>query len=180
MPTTDRRNMLRVGLAFVTLPSAIFSLGCSPVQEHGANETNNSSDSGPALSDEATKSTTKGNSMQIQYLEIVTADAAGVDAVCQTYSKLYGVTFSDADPNLGGARTAKLASGGALGVRAPLRETETPVVRPYLLVENIQAAVDAAAESGAEIAIPPMELPGDGGTFAIVIQGGIESGLWQL
>jgi len=47
--------------------------------------------------------------MQIQYLEIVTTD---VDAVCQTYSKLHGVTFSDADQTLGGARTAKLAGGG--------------------------------------------------------------------
>ena len=63
-----------------------------------------------------------------------------------------------------------------LGIRAPLRDTEGPVVRPYVLVEEIDAAVAAAAEAGAEIA---MELPGYG-QFAIVIQGGIESGLWQL
>ena len=114
--------------------------------------------------------------MQIQYLEIVTPDA---DAVCATYSQLHGVTFGESDEHLGGARTAKLANGGILGVRPPLRDTEKPVVRPYLLVQNIQAAVDAAAKSGAEIALPPMELAGHG-TCAIVIQGGIESGLWQL
>lgn len=114
--------------------------------------------------------------MQIQYLEIVTPD---VDAACQTYAKLHGVTFKDADPNLGGARTAELAGGGMLGIRAPMRETENPVVRPYMLVEDIQAAVDAAGEAGAEIAMPPMELPGHG-KFAIFIQGGIESGLWQI
>ena len=34
-------------------------------------------------------------------------------------------------------------------------------------------------EAGAEIAHPPMELPGHG-TFAIVIQGGIHHGLWQV
>lgn len=114
--------------------------------------------------------------MQIQYLEIVTPD---VDAVCATYAQLHGVTFGDGDPNLGGARTAKLASGGMLGIRPPLRDTEQPVVRPYFLVQDIQAAVDAAADSGAEVAVPPMELAGHG-TCAIVIQGGIESGFWQL
>lgn len=113
--------------------------------------------------------------MQIQYLEIVTPD---VDAVCQTYSKLHGISFNDADQNLGGARTAKLADGGMIGIRGPMRATENPVVRPYILVEDIKAAVDAAAEAGAEIAIPPTAIPGHG-TFAIFIQGGIESGLWQ-
>ncbi len=60
-----------------------------------------------------------------------------------------------------------------------LRETETPVIRPYMLVENLEEAVAAAADAGAEIAIPSMELPGHG-TIAVVTQGGIECGLWQL
>lgn len=114
--------------------------------------------------------------MQIQYLEIVTKD---VDAVCADYEKLHGVTFCAGDAGLGGARTVPLAGGGLLGVRAPLHETEQPVVRPYLLVENIEAAVAAATESGGEIAHPPMQIPGHG-TFAIYIQGGIHHGLWQV
>lgn len=114
--------------------------------------------------------------MKIQYLEIVTPE---VDAICETYSRLHDVTFGESDQNLGGARTAKLANGGMLGVRAPMRDTETPVVRHYILFEDIQATVDAAAKSGAEVALPPMELAGHG-TCAIVIQGGIESGFWQL
>ena len=114
--------------------------------------------------------------MKIQYLEIVTPD---VDAVCETYALLHDVKFGDNDQNLGGARTARLEDGGLLGVRAPLRDTEEPVVRHYMLVEDIQASVDAAAKSGAEVALPPMELPGHG-TCAIVIHGGIESGFWQL
>ena len=81
--------------------------------------------------------------------------------------------------SLGGARTATLEDGGMVGVRGPLRDTEDPVVRPYILVEDIQAAVDVAAQSGAQVALPPMPL-GDHGTCAIVIQGGIECGLWQL
>ena len=116
------------------------------------------------------------NTIKIYYLEIVTPD---VDAACALYSQMYGVTFGDADPNLGGARTAALSGGGMLGVRGPLRDTEEPVVRPYMLVEDINASVEAAAEAGAEIALPPMEIPGYG-QFAIIIQGGIESGLWQV
>ena len=114
--------------------------------------------------------------MKIQYLEMVTTD---VDAACELYSQMHGVTFGDADQNLGGARTAKLAGGGMLGIRAPLRDTEQPVVRPYVLVKDIKASVAAAAESGAVVAMPPTEIAGYG-EFAIVIHGGIESGLWQL
>ena len=114
--------------------------------------------------------------MQIQYLEIVTTE---VDAVCATYAQLHGVTFGDGEPGLGGARTAPLPGGGVLGVRAPMHETEQPVVRPYLLVDDVQAAVHAAVEAGGELAHEPMEIPGHG-TFAIYIQGGIHHGLWQL
>ena len=114
--------------------------------------------------------------MKIQYLEIVTPD---VDTACLLYSHMYGVVFGEADENLGGARTADLAGGGMLGIRAPLRDTETPVVRPYVLVKDIETSVAAAADAGAEIAMTPTEIPGYG-RFAIVIYGGIESGLWQL
>jgi predicted enzyme related to lactoylglutathione lyase len=114
--------------------------------------------------------------MNIQYLEIVTPD---VDAVCATYARLHGVTFSDADPGLGNARTAPLPGGGLVGVRAPMHETEEPVVRPYVLVDDIEAATDAAVAAGGEIAHPPMEIPGHG-KFAIYIHGGIHHGLWQV
>lgn len=114
--------------------------------------------------------------MKVQYLEIVTPE---VDALCRQYSTIYDITFSEPDANLGGARTAKLDGGGMIGIRGPLRDTETPVVRPYVLVDDIKAAVESAAEAGAEIAMPPMEIP-EQGMFAIVIHGGIECGFWQL
>ncbi len=114
--------------------------------------------------------------MQIHYLEIVTKD---VDAVCATCAQLHGVTFGDADAGLGNARTAPLPGGGLIGVRAPMHETEQPLVRPYLLVDDIAAAAKAAEQSGGEIAHPPMEIPGHG-KFAIYIQGGIHHGLWQV
>jgi len=113
--------------------------------------------------------------MKIQYLEVVTPE---VDALCKTYSQLHNIEFGESNPMLGGARTAKLDNGGMIGIRAPLRDDETPVVRPYILVEDIQATVDAAAKTGAVVALPPMELPGHG-TCAIIIQDEIESGFWQ-
>lgn len=114
--------------------------------------------------------------MQIQYLEIVTPD---VDATCAAYQSLHGVSFSDPVVGLGNARTAALPDGGMLGVRAPMHHSEAPLVRPYLLVDDIDAAVAAAVGAGAEVAHPPMEIPGHG-RFAIYIQGGIQHGLWQL
>lgn len=114
--------------------------------------------------------------MKVHYLEIVAAD---VDAVCAAYESAHGVAFGSADPLLGGARTAALPDGGSVGVRGPLRDTEEPIVRPYWLVDDIEAALAAAAKRGAFVAHPPLEISGKG-TFAIYIQGGVNHGLWQL
>jgi hypothetical protein len=65
-----------------------------------------------------------------------------------------------------------------VGVRAPLRESEEPVVRPYWLVDDIESALAAAVDASAEVAHPPLQIPGHG-TFAIYIVGGVEHGLWQ-
>jgi uncharacterized protein len=114
--------------------------------------------------------------VQVHYLEIVTND---VDAVCENYSKMLGVTFGEKDKNLGGARTCRIAHGGLLGVRAPMHDGEKPVVRPYVLVDDIPAAVAKASQAGAKIALPLMVIPGHG-KCAIYMQGGIEFGLWQV
>ncbi len=113
--------------------------------------------------------------MKVEYLEIVTADA---DAVCAAYEAAMGVQFGEPDPALGGARTSPLPGGGSVGVRAPMHEAEEAVVRPYWLVDDIEAAVASAVEAGGEVAHPPMEIPGRG-MFAIYFQGGIQNGLWQ-
>ncbi len=113
--------------------------------------------------------------MQVQYLEIVTRE---VDAVCAAYTAVNGVEFDVPDAGLGNARTAALPGGGMVEVRAPMQEAEEPVVRPYWLVDDIEAAVAAAVGAGGKVAHPPMEIPGHG-TFAIYIQGGIHHGLWQ-
>lgn len=114
--------------------------------------------------------------MRVYYLEIVTKE---VDAVCAAYAAANGVEFGTPDAGLGNARTAAMLGGGLVGVRAPLRDTEEPVVRPYWLVDDINAALAAAEKAGGKVAHAPMEIPGHG-TFAIYIQGGIHHGHWQV
>ena len=116
------------------------------------------------------------NAIKVHYLEIVTAK---VDGTCLALGNAHGVTFGEPIAEFGNARTTNLRDGGIIGVRAPMRETEQPVVRPYLLVDDIEAAIKAAESAGGKVAMPPMEIPGHG-TFATWILGGIEHGLWQL
>jgi len=114
--------------------------------------------------------------MQVHYLEIVSND---VDAVCAAYGDSQRIQFGEPIAELGNARTAQLQGGGRVGVRAPMHESEEPVIRPYWLVDDIESAIKTAADAGAEIAHPPLEIAGLG-TFAIYIQGGNHHGLWQL
>ncbi len=113
--------------------------------------------------------------MTIYYLEIVTPD---VDEVCNAYTAANGLQFGAPDAGLGNARTAPMPGGGLVGIRAPMHESEEPVARPYWLVDDIESAVAAAVDAGAEVAHPPMEIPGHG-RFAIYIQGGVHHGLWE-
>ncbi len=114
--------------------------------------------------------------MHVQYLEIVTPH---VEETCAGIAALHGVTFDKPEAALGNARVAALKGGGRIGVRAPMRETEEPVVRPYMLVDDIEAASQAAKSAGAEFAMTATQVPGHG-TFAIYFLGGIQYGLWEL
>lgn len=172
--TTDRPVTRRDALSWMALPFATaLTLGFAPgragATEVGGLTPGDRRRGSDPLADQ-------GQTMEIYYLEIVTTD---VDATCALYSEMYGMAFGDADPGLGGARTAPLTNGRLLGVRAPMHDGERPVMRPYILVEDIEAAVAAAESAGAEITVPPMSIAGRG-TFAIIYLGGIESGLWQV
>lgn len=116
-----------------------------------------------------------GRPVNVYYLEVITRD---VDGVCKAYAEALGVEFGEPDERLGGARTADRSGGGLVGVRSPLRDTEEPVVRPYWLVEDIEAAVADVETAGGTVALPPMEIPGHG-TIAIYQLGGNDHGLWQ-
>src|SRR4051794_35733464 len=120
MLRTSRRDILRVGVAAIALPGVtVLVPGCAPGEGDGFAENQSKG---------RDKNSDQSSAMKIQYLEIVTSDVAGA---CALYSRMHGVTFGDVVEKLGGARTAKLADGGMLGIRGPLRDTEKPVVRPY-------------------------------------------------
>jgi predicted enzyme related to lactoylglutathione lyase len=113
--------------------------------------------------------------MSVHYLEIVSND---VDAQAGLYQRMHGLAFGPPDPDLGQARVATRPDGTLVGIRKPLAAHEHPIVRTYLEVADIQQAAKQAEDAGALVAYPPTR-QGARGTFAIVIQGGVQHGLWQ-
>ena len=113
--------------------------------------------------------------LTVHYLEIVGDD---VDALTALYERVHGLSFGPPDPDLGQARVATRPDGTLVGIRKPLAAHEQPIVRTYLAVDDIERAVKKAGGGGAIIAYPPTR-QGPRGTFAIVIQGGVQHGLWQ-
>ena len=113
--------------------------------------------------------------MAIHYLELVSDDA---DTLTALYQRVHGLSFGPPDADLGSARVAAQADGTLVGIRRPLAAHEQPTLRTYLAVDDIQLAVEEAEAHGAHIAYPPTR-QGRRGTFAIVIQGGVQHGLWQ-
>lgn len=111
----------------------------------------------------------------IHYTEIVTED---MDDHCATLAQVHGLTFGATQADLGEARVAQTPDGNLIGVRKPLAQHETPIVRTYIAVADIAAAVKNAEETGAMIAYPPTK-QGDTGTWAIYVKGGLQFGLWQ-
>jgi predicted enzyme related to lactoylglutathione lyase len=113
--------------------------------------------------------------MAVHYVEVVSND---VDALSELYERLHGLSFGPPDADLGQARVATQADGTLVGIRKPLAGHEQPIMRTYLVVEDIRQAVKKAEDTGATIAYPPTR-QGQRGTFAIVIQGDVQHGLWQ-
>lgn len=113
----------------------------------------------------------------MHYYEVVSSDVAATKAL---YEVTGGLTFDAPDEALGGAVVAKLPSGGRLGIRASMSTDEAPITRAYLTVDDVERASNAAAEAGATVALPPTALPGDHGSIAICIIGGVQHGFWQV
>lgn len=112
----------------------------------------------------------------VHYLEIVTPD---VEAARLLYSTAFGWHFQAPVPELGNALVATLPGGSLCGIRAPLHAAETPVVRPYVRVADLERATREAGRSGATILLESMVLAG-WGRISIVEVGGIQQGLWQV
>ncbi|SRR5687768_7701068 len=113
--------------------------------------------------------------MAVHYLEIVSDE---VDTLTTLYQRMHDLSFGPPDPDLGQARVATGADGTLVGIRKPLAAHEQPIVRTYVAVDDIQQAVKNAEGSGAVVAYGPTQ-QGKRGTFAIVLHGGVQHGLWQ-
>lgn len=113
--------------------------------------------------------------MAAYYLEIVNND---VDGLVRLYEQMHGLSFGAPDPDLGQARVATRADGGLVGIRKPLAAHEQAIVRTYLAVDDIHAAAKQAEAAGAVIAYGPAP-QGTRGTFAILLHGDVQHGLWQ-
>jgi predicted enzyme related to lactoylglutathione lyase len=117
--------------------------------------------------------------MSHYYLEIVSNDIdTDIDTLAGLYERMHGLSFGPPDPDLGQARVATRTDGTLVGIRKPLAAHEDPIMRIYFAVEDIEEAVKRAEQCGATVAFPPTR-QGDRGMFAIVIQGGVQHGLWQ-
>ena len=114
--------------------------------------------------------------MALHYVEIVSPEA---DSLVGLYEKMLGLTFGPPDADLGQARVAEQANHSLIGIRKPLASHEQPIVRTYVAVDDIAAAVTKAEAAGAVVAYPPTK-QGARGTFAILLAGGIQHGLWQV
>jgi hypothetical protein len=112
----------------------------------------------------------------IHYLELGTPE---VEGACRAYEAAMGWAFQSPVPELGQARVAQLTDGSWCGIRAPLFESEAPVMRTYLRVADLDAATQAAAESGATVLLESMDLPG-WGRISIVEIGSLQQGFWQV
>src|ERR1041384_1670449 len=123
----------------------------------------------------ARRSQERDSKMLVHYLEIISNDVDTLTGLCR---RRYGLSFGSPGADLGQARVATRADGTLVGIRKPLAAHEQPMMRTYLAVEDIQQAVKMAEDAGATIAYPPTR-QGQRGTFAIVILGDVQHGLWQ-
>lgn len=110
------------------------------------------------------------------YVEHVTSD---VPLTRRLLEETHGWSFSGPDDALGGSILATLPNGARVSIRAPLRSDEEPITRAYVRVADIEESAARAQKAGGKLALPPIEL-GAHGTIAILQNGGLDHGLWQL
>lgn len=129
----------------------------------------------PTATTRAAQPAKEAAAMSARYVEIVSEE---MDALIGLYAGMHGLDFGPPVAEMGQARIATREDGTVLGIRKPLAAHETPIMRTYLGVADIAQAVKAAEAAGAMVAYPPTK-QGEWGTFAIVIHGGVQHGLWQ-
>jgi predicted enzyme related to lactoylglutathione lyase len=95
------------------------------------------------------------------WCELMTTD---VDGAKRFYSELFGWQFEEVSPAGVPYNIAKVGGAGIGGIMAipPKAEGMPPHWGSYVTVDDIDVVVKTAQELGAEICIPPMDIPGVG------------------
>jgi uncharacterized protein len=110
---------------------------------------------------------------EITHVELPADDVERAKAF---YAAVAGWEFGEAMPGYWTFRTSP-ASGGGIGRRG---KSIGNVVRVYITVESLEAAVSAAEAHGGSIVAPPTEVGEGFGRYAAVTDSeGNEIGLWQ-
>jgi uncharacterized protein len=114
----------------------------------------------------------------VAWFEIVSPDA---ERARKFYTELFGWQAA-ADPSMGGyavvdTQGGEGAIGGGIGpVQAP---GEDPSVKIYMRVDDLDGYLDRAEKLGGKRLVPPTDLPGDFGRFAVFTDpDGNQVGLW--
>jgi len=103
--------------------------------------------------------------------------ADDVERAKRFYSAVAGWELGEAGgtPGYWMFRTSE-TTGGGLGKRG---ETVGSVIRVYITVDQLEAAVAAAEANGGSVVTPPSEVPGMGRFAAVRDSEGNEVGLWE-
>jgi hypothetical protein len=103
--------------------------------------------------------------------------ADDVERAKRFYSAVAGWEFSEMDglPGYFLFRTEE-GHGGGLGKRG---ESVGSVIRNYITVDKLEAAVAAAEANGGKVVSPPQDVPGQGRWSTILDSEGNEIGLWE-
>ena len=103
--------------------------------------------------------------------------ADDIERAKRFYGAVAGWDFSTMEgfPNYWLFRTSE-AAGGGLGVRG---DSVGSVIRVYINVDSLEAAVAAAASNGGTVITPPTDVPGQGRFAAVNDSEGNEIGLWE-
>src|SRR5258705_13414446 len=107
----------------------------------------------------------------------IESPADGFERAKRFYGAVAGWDFSEMEglPGYWLFRTGD-ASGGAIGRRG---DSVGDVVRVYIDVDDLEAAVAAATANGGSVVTPPSDIPGQGRFAAVRDPEGSEIGLYE-
>ena len=114
----------------------------------------------------------------VAFFEVVSADH---ERAQKFYSELFGWQVA-ADPAMGGYGLVDTGAGeGAIGGGiGPASGPDEAGVKIYMRVDDLDAYLDRAEQLGGKRLVPPTDLPGDYGRFAIFTDpDGNQVGLWS-